>query len=83
MLATLLSTLKSALDAAAASAAASGAEEVRRWVSAYTGSLPRVPRFTTVVLFMSGAERNVAKQLLEGLGEDAARVQGWDMVLGR
>lgn len=69
LLAGVLSTLRDALRAAPE-------EEMQARVRAYMQALPRVPRFGTVVLFMSDAERGVARDVWELLGGGDERAWG-------
>lgn len=69
LLAGMLSTLRDALRAAPG-------EEMQARVLAYMQALPRVPRFGAVVLFMSDAERGVARDVWELLGGGDERTWG-------
>ncbi|KLO17296.1 hypothetical protein SCHPADRAFT_913687 [Schizopora paradoxa] len=50
--------------------------DARTLVREYLQNFVRVPRFSTVLMFLTTAERNVAKKVCEAVG---GRVEGWNL----
>lgn len=76
-LASIIETLAAALDGAASQ------PDLRRWVHAYTDSIARVPRFQTLILFMSAEEKTAARGLLSALEDAGMGVEGWEALYSR
>lgn len=51
-------------------------DDTRASVKEYLRNLARVPRFPTVLLFLTSAERAVAKNVCEVVGD---HIEGWDL----
>jgi hypothetical protein len=74
MLASIVRLLSSVLDATVDKPEA---VQVRPWVEAYMINLPRVPRFSTMLLLLSKDEKSLAKKILASLQAAEDRVDGW------
>ena len=79
MLASIVSTLASVVQTAGSSLE----EEVKlreailRWAAAYMRFLAQVPRFGTLLLFMSSAEKERARELGARLNANGMEIDGW------
>lgn len=56
------------------------ADQVREWVYAYMENLPRVPRFSTLALFMSSDEKATTRTICSTLEAEGLPVSGWEKV---
>jgi len=54
-------------------------QKFSHWVKEYMSQLARVPRFDTVLLFMSKEERQVVKAVWDWLGVDDDGAREWGL----
>lgn len=79
VLASLLQTLAAVIERLSTSNV-STSNEVRRWVQAYMTNLAKVPRFGTLVLFMSAGEKETARKVIKAISEAGMPADGWQKV---
>ena len=80
ILASLLQTLAAVIESLSTSSNISTSNEVRRWVQAYMVNLAKVPRFGTLVLFMSAGEKEMARKVMKAISEAGMPADGWQKV---